>query len=92
MNGRAKSRTTNTEPLSDALERKEDVRLIHDALAQLSTEYREILILRELEECDYETISEILHVPTGTVRSRLHRARLQLRDVIHRLQQLTKKP
>ncbi len=88
---------TGAEPLDgresagDALERKEEVRLIHQALAELSPEYREILILRELEDCNYETISEILDIPTGTVRSRLHRARLQLRDIIDRPQQPSKK-
>ena len=38
----------------------------------------EELVLREIDGCDYEQISDILDIPVGTVRSRLHRARLEL--------------
>jgi len=38
-------------------------------------EHRAVLVLREIDGCCYETISEILNLPIGTVRSRLHRAR-----------------
>ena len=40
-----------------------------------------------MEGCDYETIAEILELPVGTVRSRLHRARLQLRDQLREILQ-----
>jgi len=39
-----------------------------------------VLVLREIDGCCYETIAKILELPIGTVRSRLHRARLQLRE------------
>jgi RNA polymerase sigma-70 factor (ECF subfamily) len=58
-------------------ERAQHVRL---ALEQLNSEHRKILVLREIEGCDYQTISKMLELPIGTVRSRLNRARLQLRD------------
>jgi len=64
------------------LEQSEDVREIQDGLNQLSDEHRNILVLREIEGMSYEDISEILAMPIGTVRSRLHRARLQLRDCL----------
>jgi RNA polymerase sigma-70 factor, ECF subfamily len=60
--------------------REERAHLVHSALAALSEEHRAILVLREMEAFEYEQISEILDLPTGTVRSRLHRARLQLRE------------
>lgn len=54
--------------------------LVHSALAELGDEHRKILVLRELEGCSYEVIADILELPVGTVRSRLFRARLQLRE------------
>lgn len=69
------------EPTPEAtLERKEQVELVQAALAQLSSEYRTILVLREIDGCRYDQIAEILDLPVGTVRSRLFRARLALRD------------
>lgn len=53
---------------------------VNAALASLSEEHRQVLVLREIEECDYETIAGLLDVPLGTVRSRLHRARLELKE------------
>jgi len=64
----------------DNLERAERCRQVRQALATLSEEHRNVLVLREIDGCCYETIAEILDLPVGTVRSRLHRARLQLRD------------
>jgi RNA polymerase sigma factor (sigma-70 family) len=52
--------------------------LIHDTLKQLPIEYREILILRELEELSYKEIAQIAGIPVGTVMSRLSRARKEL--------------
>ncbi len=48
---------------------------VRQAIAQLPDEYRSVLVLREIDGCCYETISDILDLPVGTVRSRLHRAR-----------------
>ena len=67
-------------PPEAGLEQNEQVELVHAALAELSTEYRTILVLREIDGCRYEEIAEILDLPVGTVRSRLFRARLALRD------------
>ena len=54
------------------------------ALAQLSAEQREVLLLVGLEGMDYENVAEILGVPIGTVRSRLSRGRERLRKLIGR--------
>jgi RNA polymerase sigma-70 factor (ECF subfamily) len=48
----------------------------------LSLEHRTVLILKDMEGQKYETMAEILQVPIGTVRSRLHRARLELRELL----------
>jgi RNA polymerase sigma-70 factor, ECF subfamily len=64
----------------EQLEQQERCRQVHHALKKLSDEHRKILVLREIEGCDYETIAKILDMPVGTVRSRLHRARLQLKE------------
>jgi RNA polymerase sigma-70 factor (ECF subfamily) len=69
----------------ERLERDERNRQVRLALAQLGDEHRAVLILREIDDCDYETIAEILDVPVGTVRSRLHRARLQLREQLEEI-------
>jgi len=66
----------------DHLLRQEQVQQVRQAIGKLNEQHRAILILREIEGYDYETIGEILDVPPGTVRSRLHRARLQLRDLL----------
>ena len=56
---------------------------IRDALESLGAEYREALVLRELEGLSYKEIASIAEVPIGTVMSRLARARKQLRKQLH---------
>jgi RNA polymerase sigma-70 factor (ECF subfamily) len=58
--------------------RDEDTRRVHEALAQLPVEYREVLILRELEELGYREIAAVADLPIGTVMSRLARGRRKL--------------
>ena len=65
-----------------ALERTEEETLLHAALARLSPEHREVLTMKDLDGLRYEEIAEVLGVPVGTVRSRLHRARLELRELL----------
>jgi RNA polymerase sigma-70 factor, ECF subfamily len=60
--------------------REEEVKLVQTAIGQLAAEHRQMIVLREIEDCSYEQIAEILELPIGTVRSRLFRARLALRD------------
>jgi len=62
--------------------RHERAELVHSALAELSFEHRQILVLREIDGCRYDEIAEILDLPVGTVRSRLFRARLEMRDLL----------
>jgi RNA polymerase sigma-70 factor (ECF subfamily) len=58
--------------------RDEDTKLVHEALALLPVEYREVLILRELEEMGYREIAAVADLPIGTVMSRLARGRRKL--------------
>ncbi|MFL6213645.1 MAG: sigma-70 family RNA polymerase sigma factor [Blastocatellia bacterium] len=58
--------------------RQADNQRLRDALGQLPVEYREVIILREMEELSYKEIAEVVNVPLGTVMSRLARARKQL--------------
>jgi RNA polymerase sigma-70 factor (ECF subfamily) len=53
---------------------------IQNALRKLSEEHRQVIVLRELERMTYEEMAEVLDVPRGTVESRLHRARAELRE------------
>jgi RNA polymerase sigma-70 factor (ECF subfamily) len=65
-----------------ALERNEEERQLQDAMNRLSHEHREVIVLKEIEGLKYEDIAVILGVPIGTIRSRLHRARLELRELL----------
>ncbi len=59
----------------DDLSRSETVDQVRQAVHSLPPTYREVVVLCELHEMDYETAASILECPVGTVRSRLHRAR-----------------
>ena len=54
---------------------KAEARVLADAVAALPLQYREVLILRELEEMSYREIAHVVDIPIGTVMSRLARAR-----------------
>jgi RNA polymerase sigma factor (sigma-70 family) len=58
--------------------RSQSQKRVHKALQSLRLEYREVIVLRELEELSYKEIAAIVGIPMGTVMSRLGRARQQL--------------
>ena len=60
--------------------REERAAEVQRALSRLSEEFRLVLVLRDVEGFDYQSIARILDVSIGTVRSRLHRARSLMRD------------
>ena len=62
-------------------------RLLHEALEHLPANFREILILRELEGLSYKEIAEVVNVPIGTVMSSLARGRERLREVLLRVRE-----
>lgn len=61
---------------------KEYIEAIHEGLRQLSPEFRIAVVLADMEGHSYEEIAEIMNTSIGTVRSRIHRGRKQLRDHI----------
>jgi RNA polymerase sigma-70 factor, ECF subfamily len=65
-----------------ALEQAEQERRIQHALDRLSPEHRAVLVMKDIEGQKYEAMAEVLRVPIGTIRSRLLRARLELRDLL----------
>ena len=65
-------------------ERTELESALYRAIAELSEERRVVVILRDLEGLSYEEIASVLSLELGTVRSRLHRARMDLKDKLER--------
>jgi RNA polymerase sigma factor (sigma-70 family) len=58
--------------------RADEVRRVRGCLAQLSTEHREVIVLRDIEDMSYRDIGAVVGIPIGTVMSRLARGREQL--------------
>lgn len=73
---------SNCEMPSLRAEQEERDVLVQDALNELSDEHREVLVLKEFQDHDYQEIADIVGCPIGTVRSRLHRARLELSRIL----------
>ena len=67
------------------LEQGEDVQQLMQAIDGLPVEYREVILLRELEELSYKEIAKIVGIPLGTVMSRLARAREKLHEVLDKI-------
>lgn len=67
-----------------ALESTQMEKLLQEAIAELDEEQRIVVILRDVEDLSIEEICKITDLPDGTVKSRLHRARLVLRKKLQR--------
>ena len=65
--------------------RNESVGLVRKAMNKLSEDHRSIIVLREMQGMSYEHIAEILSIEVGTVRSRLNRARAQLKAFLEQM-------
>lgn len=64
-------------------DRVDDMRDLEMALASLTADQREIIHLVGVEELSYAEVAQVLNIPVGTVMSRLHRAREQLRVLMY---------
>ena len=68
----------NTDNMND----KNDNQIIHESLQELDIEFRNIIIFRDIQELSYDEISKIIQIPLGTVKSRINRGRLKLKEII----------
>jgi RNA polymerase sigma-70 factor (ECF subfamily) len=59
-------------------------KIVQVAIMEIEPSFRECLVLRDVEELSYEEIGEITGLPAGTVKSRIHRARAQLKQLVER--------
>ncbi|MDX1378612.1 MAG: sigma-70 family RNA polymerase sigma factor [Anaerolineales bacterium] len=72
----------------DRAEQSELRRILHSCIKVLNPDYRLMVILVDMEGMSYEEAAYVAHVPVGTVKSRLARARMQLRDSLQSYQNL----
>jgi RNA polymerase sigma-70 factor (ECF subfamily) len=63
---------------------KELAKMVQGALAKVSVELREAVILRDLQDLDYKEIAQVLGIPEGTVKSRISRGRAELARLLER--------
>jgi RNA polymerase sigma-70 factor (ECF subfamily) len=66
----------------EQIEQREQASLVHQLLQRLPEEYRSVLVLVDMDELDYAEVARVLNIPLGTVKSRVARARLKLRNLL----------
>jgi RNA polymerase sigma-70 factor (ECF subfamily) len=76
-------------PAANSIERPDDLaagrqleNIVQEAILALEPSFRECLVLRDIEDLSYEEIGKITRLPEGTVKSRIHRARAQLKELV----------
>jgi len=81
--GAARDRALAGEQVAEVrVERSERDSALERAITRLDPEMRSIIVLRDVQGLEYQQIGEVLGVPVGTVKSRLFRARVALRDMV----------
>ena len=66
----------------DEIGKINDDKIIHQSLTELDDEFKNIIILRDIQELSYDEVSKILEIPLGTVKSRINRGRFKLKEII----------
>jgi len=72
----------DSDSADELLQKKEVRQILRRAISQLPDIYRVLLILREYDGLSYQEISQIINIPIGTVKSRINRARIMLRNLL----------
>lgn len=71
--------------VQDAVEQKEEAERLYQMLDELPAVYRSAITLIDLYELDYSEAAKVLRIPVGTMKSRLARARLQMKEKLHQM-------
>lgn len=74
-----------SESVADQWERKELEAKVQTCIGGLENDFREVLVLKDIQDLSYEEIRDALHIPVGTVKSRLFRARLAVKDCLSKV-------
>jgi RNA polymerase sigma-70 factor, ECF subfamily len=83
--GRSKIEVADTQDgPGDVAVRREQVDAVRAAIALLDDDFNEVIVLRDLQGMSYEEISVVLNCPVGSIKSRLHRARKKLLEVLQK--------
>jgi RNA polymerase sigma-70 factor (ECF subfamily) len=81
-----KRETASCEPsITERLEKKDAQRMVQDCIDTLDHEFKEVLVLRDIQGFSYDEITDMLKIPAGTVKSRLFRAREALKDCLKKV-------
>ena len=75
-------REVSQESPEEAVLEKERRGILDNAISCLSAEHKDVLILREYQQYSYDEIAKILDVSEGTVKSRINRAKVRLREIL----------
>jgi RNA polymerase sigma-70 factor (ECF subfamily) len=73
------------EPIIEQLQKKELQAKVQECIGTLDDEFREVLVLRDMQEFSYDEIHAILNIPEGTIKSRLFRAREALKNCLKKV-------
>ena len=76
--------TSSAQSPHESAAQKELAKMVQNALARVSVELREAVILRDLQDLDYKEIAQVLGIPEGTVKSRISRGRAELARLLER--------
>jgi RNA polymerase sigma-70 factor (ECF subfamily) len=84
MDGVKPANVSRVERPDEMMAGLETEQVVRRAILELEASFRECLVLRDVEDLSYEEIGEITGLPEGTVKSRIHRARSQLKEIVER--------